>query len=147
MIENERQMNLSNLLPRSSQNQHMSENNDWNCFQQNLNKWLNIFISSFMTRHTMVKMSYTVVIHATCKLYMMTRIKHDDVTKWKYFPRYWPFVAGNSPITGEFPAQRPMTRNFDVSFDLCLNKRLSKQWWGWWSETQSCPLWHCKDDR
>ena len=30
--------------------------------------------------------------------------------------------AGNSPITGEFPAQRPVTRNFDVFFDLRLNK-------------------------
>ena len=25
------------------------------------------------------------------------------------------FCAGNSPITGEFPAQRPVTRSFDVS--------------------------------
>ena len=28
--------------------------------------------------------------------------------------------AGNSPVTGEFPAQRPVTRSFDVFFDLCL---------------------------
>ena len=35
--------------------------------------------------------------------------------------------AGNSPVTGEFPAQRPVTRSFDVFFDLRLNKRLSKQ--------------------
>ena len=34
--------------------------------------------------------------------------------------------AGNSPVTGEFPAQRPVTRSFDVFFDLRLNKRLSK---------------------
>ena len=37
--------------------------------------------------------------------------------------------AGNSPGTGEFPAQRPVTRSFDVFFDhvdLRLNKRLSK---------------------
>ena len=34
--------------------------------------------------------------------------------------------AGNSPVTGEFPTQRPVTRSFDVSFDLRLNKRLSK---------------------
>ena len=33
--------------------------------------------------------------------------------------------AGNSPVTGEFPAQRPVTRSFDVFFDLRLNKRLS----------------------
>ena len=34
-----------------------------------------------------------------------------------------------------------MTRSFDVFFDLRLNKRLSKQYWGWWFETQPCPLW------
>ena len=35
--------------------------------------------------------------------------------------------AGNSPVPGEFPAQRPVTRSFGVFFDLRLNKRLSKQ--------------------
>ena len=35
--------------------------------------------------------------------------------------------AGNSPVSGEFPAQRPVTRSFDIFFDLHLNKRLSKQ--------------------
>ena len=49
--------------------------------------------------------------------------------------------AGNSPIPGEFPAQRPVTRSFDVFFDLRLNKRLSKQPWGWWFETPSWSLW------
>ena len=34
--------------------------------------------------------------------------------------------AGNSPVPGEFPAQRPATQGFDVFFDLRLNKRLSK---------------------
>ena len=52
--------------------------------------------------------------------------------------------AGNSPVNGEVPTQRPVTRNFDVFFDLRPNKRLSKQSWGWWFETPSCPLWrHC----
>ena len=52
--------------------------------------------------------------------------------------------AGNSPVSGEFPAQRPVTRSFDVFFDLRLNKPLSKQSWGWWFETPSRPLWrHC----
>ena len=37
--------------------------------------------------------------------------------------------AGNSQVTGESPAQRPVTRSFDVFFDLRLNERLSKQWW------------------
>ena len=31
--------------------------------------------------------------------------------------------AGNSPVTGEFPAQRQVTRSFNVFFDLRLNKR------------------------
>ena len=54
--------------------------------------------------------------------------------------------AGNSPVPGESHAQRPVMRSFDVFFDLRLNKRLSKQSWGWWFETLSCPLWrHCND--
>ena len=43
--------------------------------------------------------------------------------------------AGNSPVAGESPSQRPMTRSFDVFFHLRLNKRLSIQSWGWWFET------------
>ena len=46
----------------------------------------------------------------------------------------------NSQVTGEFPAQRPLTRSFDVFFDLRPNKRLSKQSWGWWFEMPSRPL-------
>ena len=49
-------------------------------------------------------------------------------------------------VTGEFPAQRPVTRSFDVFFDLRLNKRFSKQSWGSWFETPSCSVWrHCND--
>ena len=48
--------------------------------------------------------------------------------------------AGNSPVTGEFPAQRPVTRSFDIFFDLRMNIRLSKESWGWWFETPSRPL-------
>ena len=54
--------------------------------------------------------------------------------------------AGNSPVTGGFAAQRPVTRSFDVFFDLLLNNRLSKPSWGWWFETPSRPLWrNCND--
>ena len=54
--------------------------------------------------------------------------------------------AGYSPVTGEFPEQKQVTRSFDVFFDLRLNKRLSKQSRGWWFETLSHPLWrHCND--
>ena len=40
--------------------------------------------------------------------------------------------AGNSPVYDEFPAQRPVTRSFDVFFDLRLSKRLSEHSRGWW---------------
>ena len=61
---------------------------------------------------------------------------------WKLkFSALLAFSAGNSLVTGEFPAQRPVTRSCDVFFDLRLNKRLSKQSWDWWFETPSCSLW------
>ena len=51
---------------------------------------------------------------------------------------YWVWYAiltfdlTHEVLTGEFPAQRSVTRSFDVFFDLRQNKRLSKQSWGWW---------------
>ena len=54
--------------------------------------------------------------------------------------------VGNSPVTGEFPTQKPVTRNFDVFFDVRPNKRLSKQSWGWWFLTPSRPLWRNLND-
>ena len=59
----------------------------------------------------------------------------------KTFSALLSLCAGNSPVIGEIPAQRPVTRSFDVSFYLRLNKRLGKQSWGWWFETPSCSLW------
>ena len=49
--------------------------------------------------------------------------------------------AGNSPVPGEFSAQRPVTRGFDVFFDLRPDKQLTKQSWGWWFESPSHSLW------
>ena len=49
-------------------------------------------------------------------------------------------LCGEFTGPGEFPAQRPVTRSFDGLFDLRLNKRLSKQPWGWWFETPSWSL-------
>ena len=50
-------------------------------------------------------------------------------------------LCGEFTGPGDFPAQRPVTWSFDVFFDLSLHKRLSKQSWGWWSETPSSSLW------
>ena len=50
-------------------------------------------------------------------------------------------LCGEFTGPGEFPTQRPVTRNCDVFFDLRPNKLLNKQSWGWWFETPSRPLW------
>ena len=71
-------------------------------------------------------------------------------TWWRHqmetFSALLAICAGIHRSPGEFPAQRSVTRSFDVFFDLRLNKRLSKQSWGWWFEALSWPLWrHCND--
>ena len=73
---------------------------------------------------------------------------HHYIAWWRHqmetFSAILTICTGNSLVIGEFPAQRPVTRSFDVFFDLRPNKRLSKQSWGWWFETPSCPLCrHC----
>ena len=53
-------------------------------------------------------------------------------------------LCGEFTGTQWIPRYRPVTRSFDVFFDLRFNKRLSKQSGGWWFKTPSCPLWrHC----
>ena len=68
------------------------------------------------------------------------------LTWWRHqmetFSTLLAICAGNSPVRVEFPPQRPVTRSFDVFFDLCLNKLFIKQSWGWWFAMPSCPLWH-----
>ena len=78
-------------------------------------------------------------------LWISARLDHCAFSAWwrhkmETFSALLATCAGNSPVLGEFPAQRPVTRSFDVLFDLRLNKRLSKQSWGWWFETRSWPL-------
>ena len=72
-------------------------------------------------------------------------------TWWRHqmetFSALLAICAGNSPVPGEFPTQRPVMRSFDVYFDLSPNKRLSKQLWGWWFETQSRPLWRHRNEK
>ena len=56
------------------------------------------------------------------------------------------FCARKLPVTGEFPSQRPVSRSLDIFVGLRLNKRLSKQSWGWWFETPSRSFWrHCNE--
>ena len=67
----------------------------------------------------------------------------EIATWWRHqmetFSALLVLCAGNSPVTGEFPAQRPVMRSIDVFFDLSLNKRLSKQPRRRWFETPPTP--------
>ena len=65
------------------------------------------------------------------------RLRHQLET----FSALLAICAGNSPVPGEFPTQRPVKRSFGVFFDMRLNKRFSKQWLCGWGDTLSRPLW------
>ena len=73
------------------------------------------------------------------KLYLMMTSSNGNIF------RVTVLCEGNSPVIGEFPSQSPVTRSsFMFSLSCALNKRLSKQWCGWWFETPSRSLWrHC----
>ena len=53
----------------------------------------------------------------------------------------WNISHGDPRGPVNSPHKGPVTRSFDIFFDLRLNKRLRKQSWGWWFETLSCPFW------
>ena len=102
--------------------------------------------------------TYICIYHSSIYLYITTvkafreTISKDDLARgtctvngsnihgclpentWRHqmetFSALLAICAGNSPVTGEFPAQRTVTRSFGVFFDLRLNKWLSKQSWG-----------------
>ena len=69
---------------------------------------------------------------------------HDDVIKWKHFPRYWPFVRGIHGHRGS-----PRTKASDA--ELCLFSMICACRNGWvyisghrWFETPPRSLWrHC----
>ena len=67
--------------------------------------------------------------------------RHDDVIKWKHFPRYWPFVRGihRSPVNSPHKGQWRGALMFSL---ICA--RIND--WGWWFETQSGSLWRYSNE-
>ena len=88
---------------------------------------------------------HNVLYNGTRRVSIKTRTPTGTCSWWRHqmeaFSALLAIGAGNSPVPGEFHAQRPVTRSFAFYFDLCPNKRLIKQAWGWWFGTQSRPLW------
>ena len=89
---------------------------------------------------------WIILTKALFALYLLYHWHIFSCTWWRHqmetFSALLAICAGNSPVTSEFPAKRPVTRSFDVCCDLHLNKRLSKQSRGWWFKTPWRPLWH-----
>ena len=103
--------------------------------------WLKI-LSSYIVYQAPMCFVIT-CIHCHCRLWL-----ERDFAWWRHqmetFSALLALCAGNSPVTGEFPTQGPVTRSFGVFFDLRLSKRLGKQSWGWWIWTPLPSLWrHC----
>ena len=103
----------------------------------------------FISSRPMLKRYHTLpclVILPNMCVYVVLKTKSRWRHQMETFSALLALYAGNSPVNGEFPTQRPVTRRFDVFLDLCGNKRLSKQSWGWWFETPSSSLWrHCNE--
>ena len=69
--------------------------------------------NQFHVQETDLHMIYTLttpkcILHVPYRMYWHCFNTHDDVIKWKHFPRYWPFVRGihrspvNSPHKGQW---------------------------------------------
>ena len=63
-------------------------------------------VGTVLTTHPCV--SRCLRVNGICCLWAIVGATHDDVIKWKHFPRYWPFVRGiqrspvNSPHKGQW---------------------------------------------
>ena len=80
-------------------------------------------------------------------LEMSTKISRSNHAWTSQSPGRFHRSRSNRLVTGEFPSQTPVTRRFDVFFDLRLNKQLIKQSRRQWFETPSCSLWSCDWDK
>ena len=129
--------------------------------RERFHKELHVFgYYTFKITTTMTRGQYLSTLYACCfhqcalaleksAYSVLTPLKQSCRTWWRHqmetFSALLAICAGNSPVPGEFPAQRSVTRSFYVFFDLRPNKRLSKQSWGWWFETLYRPHYDCND--
>ena len=113
-----------------------------------LERWIGLFLQS--SRHRDWPKRLVIACAPSMHvLYQNSRSLHS--TWWRHQMETVSVLlalgAGNSPVTGEFPSQRPVTRSLDVFFDLRLTKRLSKPSRGWWFETPMRSLWRHYSDQ
>ena len=101
-------------------------------------------VKNWITKKPKCYVNYRKIVSEMDPCCVYEKVEFPKIAWWRHqieiFSALLAISAGNSPVPDEFPAQRPVTRSFGVFFDLHPNKRLSKQWWGWWFETTPCPL-------
>ena len=105
------------------------------CYQGSYDTFVQYHTRNLFTKY--LKVSQALEFFNRSQILLVSWWRHQMET----FSALLAICAGNSLVTCELPAQRPVTRSFDVFFDLRLNKRLGKTSWGWWFETPTRPLW------
>ena len=108
----------------------LGDNADWDINLWNITYWY-FFVNCFkIWKHSTPPLS-------NIPLFMMTSSNRN-------ISALLVLCEGNPPVTGGFSKKRPVTRSVDVSFDLRLNKRLSKKSGRRWFDTPLRSLWrHC----
>ena len=101
------------------------------------------------THETLAKIiKYIIWIHSNWR-YDCDKTKHNKQYAGPVFIPWWrhqvetfsallAICAGNSPVSGEFPTQRPVTRSFDIFFFFCV--------WinGWVNNREAGDLRRCR---
>ena len=94
-------------------------------------------------RHNCLKVYYWILINIS--IILTNEYSAPQYSWWRHqmetFSALLALCEGNPPATGGFPSQRPVTRSFDVFFNLRLNKCLGKQSIRRRFETPSRSLW------
>ena len=142
-LGSQKESNLGNTL-------HVEE------FRCNIHEWQSLRRATVVDRSILLVKQNSSTNHSTSPLFycipQLSQMEHNRLglmlcpsSWWRHqmeiFSALLVLCVGNSPVTGVFPSQRPVTRSFCVFIDLRLNKRLSKQSWGSWFETPSWSLW------
>ena len=121
---------------------HVSKRGHWyhSCFQIKYGQGCVVFSFDLISHHCIIySLSYIycfISSHWSLVNHLLSLNCHWGNPWWCHqmetFSALLILCVGNSPVTSEFPSQRPVTRSFGIFFDLLLNKCLSKQSWGWW---------------
>ena len=105
------------------------------CYWYNLLPWYNFFVSAMGFGLLCIALTFVaallggvlqVSLFQTIRTPTTTYSSDQQTSWWRHrmetFSALLAIYEGNSPVTDEFPSQRPVTRSFDHFFDLRLNK-------------------------